>query len=55
MNREEVKNTLDSVSKDNFNEFESTEWSVIFDQSECTAAYYHRENYETAYAFKIGK
>ncbi len=55
MNREEVKDTLDSVSKDNFNEFESTEWSVIFDQSDYTATYYHRENYETAYAFKIGK
>ena len=54
MNKEEVKDTLDSVSKDNFNEFESTEWSVIFDQSDYTATYYHRENYETAYAFKIG-
>lgn len=55
MNKEEVKDTLDSVSKDNFNEFESTEWSVVFDQSDCTATYYHRENYETAYAFKIEK
>ena len=53
MNKDEVKDTLDSVSKDNFNEFESTEWSVIFDQSDYTATYYHRENYETAYAFKI--
>lgn len=53
MNKEEVKDTLDSVSKDNFGEFESTEWSVIFAQSDYTATYYHRENYETAYAFKI--
>ena len=53
MNKDEVKDTLDSVSKDNFNEFESTEWSVIFDQSDYTATYCHRENYETAYAFKI--
>lgn len=55
MNKDEVKDTLDSVSKDNFNEFESTEWSVIFDQSDYTATYYHRENYETAYAFKLEK
>ena len=55
MNKEEVKDTLDSVSKDNFNEFESTEWSVIFDQSDCTATYYHRENYETVYAFRVEK
>ena len=55
MNKEEVKDTLDSVSKDNFGEFESTEWSVIFDQSDYTATYYHRENYETAYAFKLEK
>ena len=53
MDKEEVKDTLDSVSKDNFNEFESTEWSVVFNQSDYTATYYHRENYETAYAFKI--
>lgn len=53
MSKTEVKNTLDSVSKDNFGEFESTEWSVVFDQSDYTATYYHRENYETAYALKI--
>ena len=55
MNKEEVKDTLDSVSKDNFNEFESTEWSVVFDQSDLTATYYHRENYRTEYALKIDK
>ena len=55
MNKDEVKDTLDSVSKDNFNEFESTEWSVIFDQSDYTATYYHRENYETVYAFRVEK
>ncbi len=31
MSDEEVRDALDSVSKDNFNEFESTEWSVVFD------------------------
>ncbi len=45
MTQAEVRDALNSVSKDNFNEFESTEWSIVFDQSALTAAYYHRENY----------
>ena len=49
----EVRDTLDSVSKDNFNEYESTEWSIVFDQSELTAVYYHREDYENGYSFKL--
>ena len=49
----EVRDTLDSVSKDNFNEYESTEWSIVFDQSEMTAVYYHREDYENGYSFKL--
>ena len=48
-----VRDALDSVSKDNFGEFESTEWSVVFDQSALTATYYHRENYEKAYPFRL--
>ena len=48
-----VRDALDSVSKDNFDEFESTEWSIVFNQSALTAAYYHRENYEVGYAFRI--
>ena len=53
MTQAEVRDALDSVSKDNFGEFESTEWSVVFDQSALTATYYHRENYEKAYFFQI--
>ena len=53
MTQAEVRDALDSVSKDNFGEFESTEWSIVFDQSALTAAYYHRENYKEAYFFKI--
>ena len=55
MTQAEVRDALDSVSKDNFGEFESTEWSIVFDQSALTAAYYHRENYEVAYFFQITK
>lgn len=32
---------------------ETTEWSIVFDQSALTAAYYHRENYGKAYLFQI--
>ena len=53
MSISQVRDTLDSVSKDNFNEYESTEWSIVFDQSELTAVYYHRENYETGYSFML--
>ncbi len=48
-----IADALDSVSRDNFGEFESTEWSIVFDQSALTAAYYHRENYGKAYFFQI--
>lgn len=51
MDRQQVKDTLSSVSKGNFGEFESTEWSVVFDQSALTAAYYHRENYNKEFLF----
>lgn len=51
----DVKNALDSVSKDNFGEFESTEWSVVFNQSTGEVHYYHRENYQQGYIFQINE
>ena len=54
MTMEDVRDAMDSVSKDNFNEFESTEWSAVFDLSAGTAHYDHRENYENRYTFSIG-
>ncbi|MBD5138270.1 MAG: linear amide C-N hydrolase [Ruminococcus sp.] len=48
-----VRDALDSVSKDNFNEFESTEWSVVFNQSTGEVHYFHRENYDKKYVFSI--
>ena len=53
MTAQEVRDALDSVSKDNFGEFESTEWSVVFNQSDLTATYYHRENYKNSYSFQL--
>lgn len=48
-----VRDALDHVSKDNFGEFESTEWSIVFNQADGKAVYYHRENYGKGYAFTI--
>ncbi len=55
MHQSGVKDALSSVSKRNFGEFESTEWSVIFDQSAMEAAYYHRENYNNEFLFRLEK
>ena len=53
MMAEEVRDALDSVSKDNFNEFESTEWSAVFNLNTGEAHYYHRENYSNRYTFSL--
>lgn len=49
----DIKEALDSVSKDNFGEFESTEWSIVFHQERGEAYYYHRENYKKCYLFRL--
>lgn len=50
-----VRDALDSVSKDNFGEFESTEWSIVFNLEQGEARYYHRENYEKSYQFQVNE
>lgn len=49
----DVRDALSSVSKKNFGEFESTEWSIVFDQENMTARYYHREDYTRHYTFPM--
>lgn len=51
---EDMRDAMSSVSKQNFGEFESTEWSIIFDLTNKIAWYYHRENYDVNYSFEIG-
>lgn len=51
---EDMRDALRSVSKQNFGEFESTEWSIVFDLTNGIARYYHRENYDVDYTFRIG-
>lgn len=53
MDMETVRDCLDRVSKDNFGEFESTEWSIVFNQSSGEVRYYHRENYGNSYIFYL--
>lgn len=53
MSAEDVRDALSSVSKGNFGEFESTEWSIVFNQSTGEIHYYHRENYDKRYTFSI--
>ena len=53
MTETEVRDALDSVSKDNFGEFESTEWSIVMNQETKELIYYHRENYGRAYVVPV--
>lgn len=55
MGMNQVRDALDSVSKDNFGEFESTEWSIVFNLNDGEARYYHRENYEDSYLFTVNE
>ncbi|MDO4262499.1 MAG: C45 family peptidase [Eubacteriales bacterium] len=52
---EGVRDALDSVSKHNFGEFESTEWSIVYDQQAKEARYYHREDYTKSWTFQIAE
>ncbi|RGY97974.1 linear amide C-N hydrolase [Clostridium sp. AM58-1XD] len=53
MNMEDMKDAMKSVSKNNFGEFASTEWTVVYSQDSGEIRYYHRENYDRYYTFSI--
>lgn len=53
MKETDVRDALDSVSKDNFGEFESTEWSIVMNQETKELTYYHREDYGQGYTISI--
>lgn len=54
MTEADVRDALDSVSKDNFGqEFESTEWSIVMNQETKELTYFHRENYEDGYTIAV--
>lgn len=49
----DMRDTLNAVSKHNFKVPETTEWSVVYNLSNGTAEYYHRENFEKKYDFTL--
>lgn len=53
MTEAEMRDALDSVSKDNFGEFESTEWSIVMNQNTKEMTYYHREKYDHGYSITV--
>lgn len=55
MDMQGVRDALSSVSKRNFGEFESTEWSIVFNLDAGVAHYYHRENYKNRYTFTLNQ
>ena len=51
---EDIRDALNSVSKHNFDSpFASTEWSIVYNQQTGEVLYYHRENYDTGYSFRL--
>lgn len=53
MTETQMRDVLDSVSKDNFGEFESTEWSIVMNQETKELTYFHRENYNNGYTIAV--
>lgn len=53
MDMEDMKEAMASVSKNNFGEFASTEWTVVYDQDTGELRYYHREDYDDYMTFSI--
>ena len=49
----DLRDAMDSVSKHNFHDGETTEWTMLCDQTEGEIRYYHRENYDYGYIFSI--
>lgn len=50
---DEVMDALNSVSKHNYDDGETTEWSAVFDQSTGEVVYCHRENFDKKYTFDL--
>lgn len=55
MSMVQVRDALNRVSKDNFDEFESTEWSIVYNLKQKEIHYYHRENYDKRYVFYLNE
>ncbi|MDO5294076.1 MAG: C45 family peptidase [bacterium] len=49
----QVRDTLNSVSKHNYHDGETTEWSIVFDKTAKTATYYHKEKYQKGFKLSL--
>ena len=53
LSENDVRDALERVSKHNYDDGETTEWSIIFNQTTKEAVYFHREDYEKAYRISL--
>lgn len=49
----DMKDAMESVSKKNFSDGTTTEWSIVYNKMTGEAVYYHRENFDKSYSFNI--
>lgn len=53
LNMDGVRDALKLVGRKNFDDYKSTEWSAVFNQSTGEVHYYHRENYSEKFTFYL--
>lgn len=53
LSEKDMSNALESVSKHHYNDGETTEWSIVFNQTKGEAIYFHREDYTKAYLIPL--
>jgi len=54
MEMDEVLDALDRVSKHKFDSvYASTEWSIVYEQTDGAIHYYHRENFDKCHSFDL--
>lgn len=51
----DMRDALKSVCKANYHDGAVTEWSIVFNQTQGTATYYHREDYTKGYQMTLGE
>lgn len=53
LSMDDVRDALSSVGKRNYDDGETTEWSMVCNQASGEVRYYHREDFSRGYAFKV--
>lgn len=53
MSKDDVKSALESVSQKNFDDGQTTEWTVVYNQTKGVAYYYHEENYNNNFTITL--